>query len=100
MESTREGLLELNATNLLGVGTKIVLEGPAVGEEAVGTEQDDFVDRTIPSEVEFFKTVGGVSRSLLAVFLLTPAALPKSTSSMARSVPSSSRSPAATVTLP
>ena len=100
MESTREGLLELNATNLLGVGSKIVLEGPAVGEEAVGTEQDDFVDRTIPSEVEFFKTVGGVSRSLFAVFLLAPAALPKSTSNKAKSPLSSSRSSAAMVTLP
>ena len=79
METTREGagLLELNATNLLAV------ELPAVGEEAFG------------AKVEFLKTAGGVFS-----FPLAPAALPKSTSSKAKSDPSSSRSSVAMVTLP
>ena len=84
METTREGvgLLKLNASNLLAV------EVPAVGEEEVG------------AEVEFLKTAGGVSRSPFVPFLLAPADLPKSTSNKARSVPSSTRSEGAMVTLP
>ena len=104
MESTRErgGLLDLNATKSLAVGSKDVLEneGPVVGEEAVGVEPGNFVQRFIPPEVEFFKTVGRVFRSLLALFLLAPAALLKSTSNKARSAPSSCRSSATMVTLP
>ena len=82
MESTGEGggLLELNATNLLELGLKDVLEVPAVGEEAV------------VSEVELLKTAGGDFSSSFVAFLLVPAALPISTSSKAKSDPSSSRS--------
>ena len=102
MESTREGvgLLELNGTNLLAVGLKDILGVLVVGEKPVGAEQENFVCRSIPSEAEFFKTVGGASRSLFAVFLLAPAALPKSNSNKAKSPLSSSRSSAAMVTLP
>ena len=41
MESTREGggLLDLNATNLLAVGSQDVLKVLVVGDEAVGAEQ-------------------------------------------------------------
>merc|ERR1719397_971554 len=100
MESTREGLLELNGTNLLAVGLKDILGVLVVGEKPVGAEQENFVCRSIPSEAEFFKTVGGASRSLLAVFLLAPAALPKSNSNKAKSPLSSSRSSPTMVTLP
>ena len=44
--STREegGLLELNVTNVLELGSQDVLEVPAdVGEEAVGSEMEDLV---------------------------------------------------------
>ena len=64
-------MLELNATNLLELGLKDVLEVPAVGEETVG------------SEVGFLKTAGGDFRSSSVAFLLVPAALPRSTSSKA-----------------
>ena len=88
--STRDGggLLELNATNLLALGSQEVIE------VAAAVEESDW------AEVEFLKTVGGVSRSPFVPFLLTPAALPKSTSNKARSVPSSTRSGVAMVTLP
>ena len=88
--STRNGggLLELNATNLLALGSQEVIEVVAAEEELDG------------EEVEFPKTVGGVSRSPIVPFLLTPAVLPKSTSNKARSVPSSTRSGVAMVTLP
>ena len=82
------GLLELNATNLLALGSQEVIEVVAAEEELDG------------EEVEFPKTVGGVSRSPIVPFLLTPAVLPKSTSNKARSVPSSTRSGVAMVTLP
>ena len=81
-------MLELNATSLLEVGLKDVLEVLAVGEETVG------------SEVGFLKTAGGDFRSSSVAFLLVPAALPRSTSSKAKSDPSSSRSSVAMVTLP
>ena len=80
---------ELGAINLLALGSQDILEIPAaVGEEAVG------------AEVEFLKTGGGVTRSTFFAFLLDPGALPKSTSSKARSAPSSPRSSVAMVTLP
>ena len=87
------GLLELNATNLLALVSQEVIEVAAAGEEAVGEE-------SYSAEVEFLETVGGVSRSPFVPFLLAPAALPKSTSNKARSVPSSTRSGVAMVTLP
>ena len=88
--STRDGggLLQLDATNLLALGSQEVIEVPAAGEEADG------------AELRFLKTAGGVSRSPFVPFLLAPADLPKSTSNKARSVPSSTRSEGAMVTLP
>lgn len=78
----------MNATNLLALGSQEVIE------VAAAVEESDW------AEVEFLKTVGGVSRSPFVPFLLAPAVLPKSTSNKARSVPSSSRSSVAIVTLP
>ena len=81
---------ELGGINLLALGSQDVLEIPAaaVGEEAVR------------AEVKFLITGGGVTSSTNFAFRLDPGALPKSTSSKARSAPSSSRSSVAMVTLP